>query len=427
MKILVMVCSFPPEISAGHLEYELSQALTKIGHAVSVVTAFPRRYLVNRIQKHKGKFVYTEKMNAVEVKRMGPEFANRDNLVARGLEYFVDFVIFGIGGLLSKRSDVILCSSPPMTIGLAGWLLARIRKIPIVLRIGDIHPQALIDLGLVKSRLVISILKIMERLLYQKVDHIIVLSEKYRQDLIRKGTDPAKISVVPNWVDSGEVAHLEKVNTFRKNAELSKDFLVTYAGIMSWPQDLETIVESASLLASHGDIKFLLVGDGPQKKFLESKSKELELKNLVFLPLQPRKAYLNIIQASDVCLVSLKKDFKTPAVPSKLLDIMACGRPVLANVPFEGDVPKIIKIAGCGMWVEPQNPKEVARVVLDLYNGQELRQAMGENARKYFESHFSLESCMRSYEKIFFEAINKRLCIKSLSYLTCDLKHEHCI
>ncbi len=409
MKILLMVCSFPPEISAGHLEYELSQALSRVGHKVAVVTAFPRRYLVNRIQRHKGKLLYTEKINALEVKRVGPEFANRDNLIARGLEYFIDFILFGIGGLVSKRSDVILCSSPPMTIGLAGFLLARIRGIPVVLRIGDIHPQALIDLGLLKNRPVIWILKIMEKLLYQKVDHIIVLSERYGQDLIAKGTNPNKISVISNWVDLEEVAHLGKINNFRENAKLSNDFLVTYAGTMSWPQDLETIVEAASILATYRDIKFLFVGDGPQREQLENKSKKLGIKNLIFLPLQPREIYLNIIRTSDVCLVSLKKNFKTPAVPSKLLDIMACGRPVVANVPLEEDVPKIIRNASCGLCVEPQNPKDLSRVILDLYAKPELRQIMGTNSRKYFESHFSLKSCMQNYEKIFVEAINKRL------------------
>ena len=408
MKILLMVCSFPPEISAGHLEYQLSQALTEAGHDVSIVTAFPRRYLLNHAQKHAGKFSYTEKMdNKLQVRKMGPEFSNRDNLVSRGLEYFVDFVIFGLGGLVSKKSNVILCSSPPMTIGLAGWVLARIRRVPIILRVGDIHPQALIDLGLVKNRTFICILRIMENLLYRKVDHIIVLSETYKRDLINKGVNPQKVTIVPNWSDVKEPSpqDQEKADHFRKKNGLSADFLVTYAGIMSWPQDLETVVESASLLVDHSDIKFLLVGDGPQRGTLENKIKNLGLRNVVFLPLQPRDVYLNILRASDVCLVSLKRDYKAPAVPSKLIDIMACGKPVIANVPFEGDVPKIIKIADCGLWVEPQKPQDFSQAVLNLYNEQNVRQNKGKKARKYFESHYSLESCMRRYEEIFFSEV----------------------
>lgn len=407
MKILIMVYSFPPEISAGHLEYELSQALSSIGHKVAVVTAFPRRYLVNHIQKHKGKLLYREKMNGLEVTRVGPEFSNRDNLVARGLEYFVDFVLFGFGGLVSRRSDVILCSSPPMTVGLAGCVLARIRKVPMVLRIGDIHPQALIDLGLLKSRFLIWVLSVMEKLIYQKADQIVVLSEKYRRDVITKGADPSKISVISNWVDADEVMQLGKSNDFRQKTGLSNDFLVTYAGIMSWPQDLETIVDSASLLSEYSDIKFLLVGDGPQRGLLEEKDKKLGIKNLKFLPLQPRETYLKIVQASDICLVSLKKDFKTPAVPSKLLDIMACGRPVLANVPLEGDVPKIIGAAKCGLCVEPQNPEELSKAILDLYNNPRSRQVMCMNAKKFFKDHFSLKSCMRGYAKIFAEVTSE--------------------
>ena len=404
-----MVCSFPPEISPGRLEFELSQALTNKGHRVEVVTAFPRRYLLRHALKHKGLFLYKEKMGSLKVTKMGPEFADRDNLFSRGLEYFLDFILFSIGGLLSSKSDVILCSSPPMTIGLAGWFLARIRRIPIVLRIGDIHPQALIDLGLVKSKSMTFLLKTIERILYQKVDHIILLSDKYKQDLIRKGTNPEKISVVSNWVDSEEIIRLEKVNTFRKDTKLSNEFLVTYAGTMSWPQDLETVIEAASLVSSYPDIKFILAGDGPQKKPLENKAQTLGLQNLIFLPLQPREIYVNIIQASDVCLVSLKKDFKTPAVPTKLLDIMACGRPVIANVPLEGDVPKIISVAKCGLWVEPQNSEDLCRVILSLRDNSKLREIMGINSRRYFNEHFSLESCMRSYERIFLQEVDKTL------------------
>jgi colanic acid biosynthesis glycosyl transferase WcaI len=404
-----MVCSFPPEISPGHLEFELSEALTNVGHKVDVVTAFPRRYLLRNVLKHKGLFFYKEKIGSIRVTKMGPEFPDRDNVLSRGFEYFFDFVLFSIGGFLSPKSDVIVCSSPPMTIGLAGWFLARIRRVPIVLRIGDIHPQALIDLGLVKSKPVIFILKIMERILYQKVDHIVVLSEKYKQDLVRKGTDPKKITVISNWVNPEEVIRLEKSNTFRKDMKLSNEFLLTYAGIMSWPQDLETVIEAAAMLSDCHDIKFVLAGDGPQRKSLEKKIQDLGLRNIFFLPLQPREIYVNILQASDACLVCLKRDFKSPSVPTKLLDIMACGRPVIANVPLEGDVPKILDTAKCGFWVEPQNAKNLCSIVLRLRDNNEEKKILGMNSRKYFNEHFSLDSCMRGYEKIFFREFHKKI------------------
>jgi colanic acid biosynthesis glycosyl transferase WcaI len=407
LKILVMVCSFPPEISPGRLEFEMSQALTNVGHSVEVVTAFPRRYLLRQASKRKGLFSYKEEMGCLKITKMGPEFPDRDNMFSRGFEYFFDFVLFGIGGLLSSESDVILCSSPPMTIGLAGWILARLRGVPIVLRIGDIHPQALIDLGLVKSGSVIFLLKIIERILYQKVDHIIVLSNRYKQDLIRKGTRPEKISVVSNWVDPKEIVRLEKVNSFRRDMNLSNEFLVSYAGVMSWAQDLETVVEAASLLSSYTDIKFVFAGDGVQRKSLENKIQAMGLKNIIFLTMQPREKYVNIIQSSDVCLVSLKKNFRSPAVPTKLLDIMACGRPVIVNVPLEGDVPKIINEAKCGLCVEPENPKELCRAILSLYNDYKLREALGTNSRTYFSKYFSLESSMRIYERIFIQEVNK--------------------
>lgn len=399
-----MVCSFPPEISAGRLEYELSEALLNSGHSLEIVTAIPRRYLLNNaICKRAGRFSYTEKINGLHIRRMGPEFSQRDNLVSRGLEYFLDLIIFGLGGLVSKRPDVILSSSPPMSIGLAGWLIARLRKVPVVLRVGDIHPQALIDLGLVKNPAFIGILRIMENLLYRQVDHIIVLSETYRQDLIKKGVKPSKITVIPNWSNVGEVSISEKqAITLQKDIQTSGAFVVTYAGFMSWPQDLETLIDCASLLSNY-NITFCLVGDGPQRKQLEERSRKLNLSNVRFLPLQPRPVYLNILRMSDVCLVSLKGSYKSPAVPSKLIDIMACGKPVIANVPMEGDVPKIINDAKCGLWVEPQNPTAFSQAVQNMFNNAELCSTMGKNGLDYFKAHYTLQSCMKRYEQIILE------------------------
>ena len=398
MKILFLVSNFPPEISTGRLEYQLSGSFIRSGHIVTVVTAFPRRYLVNHMVSQSGKFLYREEMNGIRVIRMGPEFSCRDNIYARGFEYFFQFFSFFIGGFLSGKADIIICSSPPLTLALVGYFLGKVKHAPVVVRVGDLHPQELVDLGLIKSKSLTRLLEMIEKFVYEKIDFFTVLSKGYRQHLLKKGTALSKVEVLPNWGNTEEIENSKEFNRFYLKKS-PKEFVVTYAGTMSWFQDLETLVTAAFLLRKYRDIRFLLVGDGPQKRFLEDKSRKLKLHNLSFIALRPRIEYLQILQASDVCTVSIKKEVKTTTIPSKLLDIMACGRSVIANVP-RGEVSEIISQAQCGVWVEPQNPKMFAEAVLKLYKNPTITAKFGRNAREYLEKHFSLDACAEKYEKI---------------------------
>jgi len=117
--------------------------------------------------------------------------------------------------------------------------------------------------------------------------------------------------------------------------------------------------------------------------------------------MQPRDRYPSVLDASDVSLVALKKNVVTPVVPSKLLSIMASGRPVIASLDLKGDAPKIIYEAGCGLAVEPGNPESLAESVLKLYSNPELCKEMGIKGRKYAVKHFSPEVCVTKYEKLF--------------------------
>lgn len=184
--------------------------------------------------------------------------------------------------------------------------------------------------------------------------------------------------------------------------------MVSFAGTMGYSQDLDSVLESAALLKSYKDILFILVGDGVEKECLENKARELNLKdiNVRFFPMQPREKYPEVLNASDVSLVTLKKTVKTPVVPSKLLSIMASGRPVLAAMNFNGDAPKLIEEAECGYCVKAGSSEELAEAILKLYKNPSLRECMGSNGRHYVEKHLSRVACIRKYEQLFLEACN---------------------
>ncbi len=401
---------FPPEIgSASHLFYEFARGLTDRGHEVTVVTTFPREYNLAKEDPHlplkyrRGVFL-KEKLDGINVIRLRSP-APKYSPTLRGIEHFlVPFLIF-FGGLFSKP-DIIIVYTPPLPIVFAGWLLSKIRRIPLIITIQDLYPQAVIDLGFLKNPILIKIFKILEKLIYVLSDKVIVYSESNKRYIATK-THESKIAIIPNWHDR-TIRVSEKHNEFRKELNIEDKFVIAYAGIMSYSQDLETIVKVAAILNDEKNIVFVLVGDGPQKKTIERKVNSLKLYNVIMLPFQPRRAYSRLLAAADICLVTLDKNKVTyPAVPRKLNDIMAAGRVVVANVPLNGDVPKIIQKAQCGFCVVPKNPEKFAQTILELYHRPDLVNKLSKNAAEFARNNFTIEVCCLKYEKLFTHLNNK--------------------
>ena len=399
MKILALEPGFPPELASGRLPFEFAQELARHGHEVTVVTMFPRKYLLSRDEKlPKRKFFYWKTFGRVKVLYVWPQFASK-SVVSRALEYLiVPFSLF-VGGLMIRKKDIIHYPSDPLILPLMASLLAQLSHSRKILRIQDIHPDALVKIGLIKNKLLISFLEFIERFGYLTADHITVIAEGYREHVISKGISNKKVSLIHNWANIDEIKP-PNVNDFRERMRLGDKFLVTYAGTMSWPQDLETVVEAADILRNHHDIMFLIVGDGVKKETLVRRSRELKLDNIMFMPLQPRDEYFKILYASDVCLVPLRKQFTSPTLPSKMLEIMACGKPMIASVPFDSDVRKMVENVGCGIWVEPEKPKDFSKAVLALHDNRALAVKLGENGLFYLRNHLTLKACMDRYEKL---------------------------
>jgi colanic acid biosynthesis glycosyl transferase WcaI len=206
---------------------------------------------------------------------------------------------------------------------------------------------------------------------------------------------------VPNWVDTDLLQPGDKQNKVRQALGLTDRFVVSFAGIMGYSQDLTTVMEAAAILKDHPEVALLLVGDGVEKPGLEKMAADGRLTNVTFLPMQPKEEYLNILQASDLCLVTLRQEVKTPVVPSKILSIMAAGRPVLASLPLAGDAPRLIDEAQAGICLPPGQPQLLAEAILKFSRDGQLGAQMGKRGRSYAVEHLSLQSCVTRLEHLF--------------------------
>ena len=402
MRILLLTDSYPPEVrSASHLMYEFANGLTERKHKVTVVTASPGYNLAEGTEVRRTRFASISEESGVRVIRIWSLPFHNVSRITRGIGQLGLTISMFIGGLISGKVDVIFIYSPPLTMGLAGVLLGRTKRVPYVLNVQDLFPQNAIDLGVLRGRLLIRLFESMESLVYKCANLITVHSVGNSQHILSKTHDSRKIKVIPNWVDLTEYQPGARGQIFRsKHNILEETVVVLFAGVMGYAQDLTAVIEAAWILRTEKQIIFLLVGDGVEKPRLQSQVKEWGLQNVQFLPFVSKEAYPELVAASDIGLITLKKTMRTPVVPSKVLGYMAAGKPCVLSVNPESDAISIVKNAECGIVVHAGDPSALAEAIRFLSQGKGDACEMGPRGRVYAEKHFSKCVALDRYEKL---------------------------
>ena len=397
MKVLLLTAAYPPMVnSAARLFSELAQGLVRRGHQVTILTSVPDRYLAGTPERPPRR----EVQDGVTVRRVVGLPISRRVPFLRGLEHFFIALAYLVAGLFLGRHNIVIVYSPPLPLGMTGYMLARLWRGRVIINVQDLYPQTAIDLGLLRNRLIIALSRWMERFLYRRTDAITVHSEGNRDYVLSRHGMPSRVHVVPNWVDLEALHPSPRNNGFRITHGLGDAFVVSYAGVMGFAQGLDDVVEAVGLLQEHPDILFLLVGDGVMYPQLERRVEELRLSNVRFLPTQPPEVYPALLAASDVGLATLRQELATPVIPGKVQSIMAAGRPVICSMNPLSDAVRLVQEAECGLCVEAASPKELAQAILTLYHDRALARDMGRRGRAYAEQHFDGERCILQYKDI---------------------------
>ena len=400
MRILLLCPYFPPEIGTGpHMPFELGESLVKLGHAVAVVTGFPRYHVPVTPQEYRGRLWCREQMAGIDVFRIRfPDVGGKVKII-RGTAHLLAPAILALRALPLAQPDVVSAATPPLALGLAARLVARRFHVPCVVNVQDLFPQSAVDLGVLRNRVAIRFFEAMERFIYRSSDAITVMSDGNRDYVIGKGSKPERVITVPNWVDAEEIRPADRHNDFRAFHGLHDDFVVLFAGTMGWSQGLGTVVEAARELAAEPGLVFFMVGDGVEKPRLQKQAAGLT--NVRFLPIQPKEVYPQVLAASDAGLVTLRPEVATPTVPSKIGTIMAAGRPILASVPLHGDAPRLVTSAAAGVVVRPGDAHALAAAILQLKHDRAAAEQMGQNGRRYAETHLSRSAIVARIATIF--------------------------
>jgi putative colanic acid biosynthesis glycosyltransferase WcaI len=398
MNILFLAqCYAPEDVSGAVLISELAIDLAEQGHKVSVVTCAPNYPYGQVFPGYRNRLYQVEQLNKVRVVRTWSYISPQKTFWRRIATYGTFSLTTFYGGLLAGKPDILVSYSPPLPLGISAWLLSRIWRIPWVLQLEDLYPDAAVAAGILKNRAVIAFFAAMERFLYQRANRISLICEGFRQNLLAKDVPAEKIALIPVWADPDLIQPQAKENAFRSEHNLTGKFVVMYAGNLGITSSLEDVLEAAKLLGEIPDIRFVIIGEGVKKNTLVEAAREWGLSNLTFLPYQPREVFAEVLAAADLHLVTLNPNSYLTSLPSKLFNIMASARPILVVAPPESEIAHMVMEAECGVSVPPGHSELLADVILGLREQKDRLVELGLNGRSQLIGKYSRAQCVEMH------------------------------
>lgn len=404
MNVLIITSLFFPEISANSTRMiSLAERLHEEGMDVTVVTAFPYYSKAPGLE-YKNRFVVKDDYNGINVVRTYTSVARRNTIYRRlitFLSYMVSSAVYSV--LTRKKFDIVISISPPFFTLAAAIFVSKIRRIPFIIDIQDLYPDTAIELGRLKNTLLIKIWRTLERIIYKSASAIVVISQGFRNEIVKKGISPNKVFIINSWVNIDRF-NPEKVSDQKEALGLAGCFVVLFLGTIGYAQGTENIIETAAMVSKQTGIKFLFIGGGVEKKMIMQKTLDLKINNVLFLPSQPFQKIPSFINVGDVCLVHLlKRRLYKITIPSKTYEYMAMGKPII--MATQGEAASLVRDNNCGIVVKPEHPESLKRAILDIYENPQKAKKLGRNAR-IASLKYSEEILVTKYKEVVYQVGN---------------------
>lgn len=402
MRILVLHQYYLEENDAGGSRWnEMTKFWSDQECEITVLAGMIHANGNEKLPEYKGKWFKRKKQGKVEVIRCHVSESYNLHFLGRLWGYF-SFMFSSLyaGVFLAKgKYDVIIVTSPPLFVGMSGYIISLFKKCAFLFEIRDLWPESAIDTGVVKNKWVIKLAFSFERFIYKKAKLINVLTPAFQKKLIEeKKISKEKIIFIPNAADftiSDELLTNFDACLFRKKLGIEDRFVITYVGAHGVANHLEQILDAAIYLKDT-NVLFLLIGQGMEKERLKRYSQEKRITNVMFLDPVPKKEVFKYILASDIGTSVLKnvETFKT-VYSNKTFDYLACKKPILMAI--DGISRQLIEEAKAGVFVEPENPKDFSDKIKLLLENQDEIKKMGENGYSFAKKNFDRIELAKKY------------------------------
>jgi glycosyltransferase involved in cell wall biosynthesis len=300
--------------------------------------------------------------------------------------------------------DVVVVSSPTLFSALSAWLMARLLRVPLVLEVRDLWPEAIVDLGLMRPGPAVWALQRLARFLYDQAARVVPVTESFADRLAAQGVPRRKLAVIPNGADTRLFSPEVDGGATRAQLGLDEQFVVAYVGSHGLSHGLDVVLGAA---AEQPDVCYLLVGDGAERDRLLAERDRRGLANVRMLPSVAKHEVPGLYAAADVCLVPLRDVplFET-FVPSKLFEILAAGRPIVGAV--RGEARAILRRSGGALVVDPERADALAEAIAHLRVDPGLRVRMGQQGRAFAEQHYDRDALAARYLDLLREVVGHR-------------------
>lgn len=373
MHILFLADNFPPEVNAPSTRvYERALHWIKWGYKVTVITSAPNFPRGKVFDGYKNKWYQREEMNGIEVIRVKTFMTSNSGFLLRTLDFLSYIPTAFFAALVQRKVDVVVSTSPQFFVAVTGWLVSIFKRKPFIFELGDLWPASIKAVGMMDDSLIIKFLEKVELFLYRRAKAVVALTQSFKSNLISRGIDENKISVVINGVELSKYHRMKKHKELLSELSLQNKFVVGYIGTHGLAHQLENVVNAAKIFQDNTNIHVIFVGSGAAREGLIKKKNELGLTNITFVAEQPKEVIANYWSLCDLVLVHLKNDpVFAEVIPSKIFEAMGMGLPILIAAP-KGEASQIVVESGAGEWVEAGQPAKLAQAISHLYSNPDV-------------------------------------------------------
>jgi len=388
------------EVSGGTRPYEIARRLVRGGDSVTIISA-NWIWATGQKESQTGLLWKRTQIEGIDVIRVSIPFGASQKMVPRiiGFCWFIPFAF--LAALSVRKPDVVIASSTPLTIGIPGYLLNRLRRVPFIFELRDLWPDCPVIWGFVKNRLLIRVSYWLESFLYRKAAFLVTLTEGIRKEVIKnKGVSAERVITITNAADlalftpDGPRADLESLANIPADA-----FVCMHTGRLGFANSLDFLLDGAERVLDDPSIQFVLMGHGPEKARLMREASRRNLHNLHFLNPVPKAAVPAFVRRADLGIVFVKPGPLTYIfLQNKFFDYLACGCPIIVN--FEGEAREYVEPVNAGVFVPPGNVDALVRAIRTLAADRATARQMRVPARQVAERYFTWDYKAADFRKV---------------------------
>lgn len=386
MKILIIHQHFStPEAGGSMRSYYLSQGLQQRGHQVEVITAHNQRH------------GYTQVQNGVRIHFMPVFYENHLGFWSR-IYAFAKFARMALHKAKTLEAiDLCYALSTPLTVGWIALKLKSQRNLPFIFEVGDLWPEAPIQMGVIKSTMLIKRLRSLEKKIYQEASQVVALSPDI-EEAILKVVPECPVSVVPNMADCQYFRYSAESNKRYRDLDLQGKFVILYFGTAGKANYLEFLLRVAGSTEERDPgIHFLVVGRGSELDRIKSLGRGL--RNMTFLDYMPKDEIRKVLDISDAIYISFAAlPVLQTGSPNKFFDGLAAGKLVIIN--FKGWLKQVVEQHQLGFYADPQQPENFAKLIRPFKDDPKLLRRFQKNARQAGEQLYSKEIALDRIDRI---------------------------